>query len=226
MRLRIDLFCALVLLFVFITNSEATTVMFTDESAWQKDVISAGYQVTNIDFESGVTRTDYGNIVRAGEVVFISMSPGVPLDLSPDLGIPYGSGTVLYPFMNQEIYVDLPDDTYAIGFDLGMFGGSANNDVPTLDYVSFSTGEFFGGYYGNPFPTYAFFGFLSDDRALTALRMHPHSSYAEPILDNFRYAQHIALAAPVPEPASLMLLVSGFFSVGVWRRCSKRLSQQ
>ncbi|KJS03211.1 MAG: hypothetical protein VR65_03050 [Desulfobulbaceae bacterium BRH_c16a] len=198
------------------SNAGAGSVMYTDQAAWQNEVLNSGYDVTNIGFENTVSPDFY--TVTAGDVVFSSYD--LPLIVDDFYGIPYNSGKVLYPFFNQAIQVALPGSVYAFGFDLGeiFLGPDFIDVVPTLGNVALSTGEIFAGpYEGNTFPTFAFFGFCSDI-PITFFSMHPHA-LVEPIIDNFRYAQ---AAVPTPEPSSLLLLGSGLFGLASYLRRNRR----
>lgn len=201
-----------------ITQASATSMLFTDQTAWEAEVMGAGYNTTTIDFENTQTWPS-GHVVQAGDVLFLS--PIMPLEVRTDYGIPYDSGKVLYPTHNQPITVELPDDVYAFGFDLGDLGGLAPPfySPPTLSNVVLSTGEVFAGpYEGNPHANFAFFGIYSD-LPITSLSMWPHGTI-EAVIDNFTYAQ---AAVPAPEPSSLLLLSSGIFGLVAWR--NRRRSQ-
>lgn len=214
-RIQMTAVMLVLLLLGWIADSRASTILFTDQSAWEAEVVNGGYGLTTIDFTNTVSQNFY--TVMAGDVIF--SSDGVPLEVA-DYGIPYGSGKVLYPTHNQPIKIDLPDSVYAFGCDLGDLGGLIPPlySPPTLSDIVLSTGEIFAGpYQGNPFPTFAFFGFLSDS-AITSLSLWPHGSI-EAIIDNFSYAQ---AASPAPEPASLVLLISGLVGLVGQRRWNRR----
>lgn len=205
-RIQMTAVTLVLLLLGWISNSRASAILFTDQSAWQAEVLGVGYSSTTVDFENTIS-PDFSTVI-AGDVIF--SSPGIPLEVR-DYGIPYGSGMVLYPAFNQPIQIELPGSVYAFGFDLGDLGGLELPlySPPTLSDVVLSTGEVFAGpYVGNPFPTFAFFGFLSD-LAITSLSMWPHGT-VEAIIDNFTYAQD---PTPVPEPASMLLLSSGILGL-------------
>jgi len=199
----------------WVLSAHASTIMYTNQSAWKAEVLGsgyAGYSLTSIDFENTTKADPY--TVTAADVIFAS--PDVSLEVREDYGVPYGSGKVLYPAFNQPLQIELPSSVYAFGFDLGELGPILGYDATaTLSNVVLSTGDAFAGpYAGNPFPSFAFFGFCSD-LPITSLSMWPRA-LVEPILDNFIYAR---APIPSPEPSSLLLLSSGLFGLvaNAWR---------
>jgi hypothetical protein len=227
---RIQMLGATLFFLGWFSNAHASTIMFTDQTAWNSQVLGAGLSPTTIDFENTVSSVsgapDWNTAVwtvTAGDVVFSSRY--FPLEVSGN-GLPYGSGKVLDPSHNQQINIELPSRVYAFGFDLGEFQGLfAPAGPPTLSNVVLSNGDVFAGpYYGisNPWgnlsPIYAFFGFISD-LPISSLSMYP-SAVTDPILDNFTYAQATG-AAPVPEPMSLLLVGSGLGFMSFIRRRRK-----
>lgn len=193
--------------------------MFTDRTAWDAEVLGEGFSLTNIDFENTISSISGGSdwnttvwTVTAGDVAFSSRY--APLEVI-GAGAPYGSGEALYPSHNQPIQIELQSSVYAFGFDLGELSYFVNPPYPpTLSNVVLSNGDVFAGPYdgisfpyGDPSPTYAFFGF-SSDLPITSLSMWLHAS-VEPILDNFTYAQSV----PAPEPSTMLLICSGLFGL-------------
>ena len=213
-RIQMSGVTLVVVLLGWISHAHATSILYTDQSAWQADVLGSGYISTSIDFEQATVSSNNLS-VTAGDVTFSALF--LPLAVTSNYGIPYNSGSVLYITHNQPLQIELPSNVYAFGFDLGELGPVPGFDsTATLSNVVLSTGDVFAGPYGgNIFPIFAFFGFCSD-LAITSLSMSPHA-FVEPILDNFTYAQ---AAIPSPEPSSLLLLLSsGLFGLvaNIWR---------
>lgn len=209
-RIRISGVTLVFVLLWWIANAHASAVMYTDQAAWMAKVLESEYSVTNIDFEQTTISSDFLS-VTAGDVIFTSH---IWLEVGDGYGIPYNAGKVLYPTHNQSIDVKLPPHVYAFGFDLGELEPILGyTSTATLSNVVLSTGDVFAGPYpGNPYPTFAFFGFFSD-LPVTSLSMHPHA-LVEAILDNFSYAQ---AAVPAPEPTSLLLFCSGIIGIAAHR---------
>jgi hypothetical protein len=198
--------------------ARADTVVFSSRA----DFIAASTGLTTIDFE-GIAPTNsvanFSSPLTLQGVTFSGSPTGAVSVVDSGFFDPlfqFNSGAVLSGF--GFIEVTLPPGTTAFGADIM----STNPDALPFEVV-LSTGEVF--VVSTPArPGRGFFG-VTSDVAITSVRFTtmplPNQPGGIPLLDNFTFGQAQA-AAPVPEPATIVLLGTGLAGVvGAARRRRK-----
>ena len=185
----------------------AIIATYTDRADFTEDVSNT----TLIDFEAqngntyGGTR--YADGLTIGDVTFTA--PHTYLSV---VGSSY---YVTYGVHSDYLFVGpftatLATGVYSLGFDYGI----SMNATPSPITVTLATGDVFnltGPFMAKTYNTYDFFGFTSDI-AFTSVTLADTKKRL--MLDNFTYS-HDDGGAPVPEPATFILLGSGLVGL-VW----------
>ena len=212
---------AAILLLAVPSRAQASTISYANRTAWE--TATPGF--TNITFDGAPTNSfiSYG----FGPALFSGVSFntfGSLFTIDPTLNpsrYDWGSGDILSnQGVNLPMTVTLPTGVTSVGFDFMTLSTDATGALVFGDTVqiTLSTGEFFL-LSSLQYPNRAFAGFISTT-PITSLTIRA-STYSHLFLDNFAFGQGAA-AAPVPEPASLLLLASGLGAVAARLRFTKR----
>ena len=202
-------------------SSRASTVLYTDRAEFESKLIAP----TTIDFNDQVIPPDLytnyapypGGTVTLAGVTFTAKTDAYLYAVDPAYApgtYGLGDGVVLSWQYNvgasNELRIDLPADTLAVGFDFGKSLGSdsfrfrftmANLESFELDSQAAA----------------AFAGFISDSPLQKLLIYVPENSIGQ--LDRFVFASQVNSGnVPVPEPASIALTVCGLGLLGAYRR--------
>lgn len=208
-------------------SSRASTVLYTDRSLFEAELIAP----TTIDFNDQVTPPDLytnyapypGGTVTLAGVTFTAKTDAYLYAIDPaydpaTYGL--GDGVVLSWQYNvgasNELRIELPADTLAVGFDFGRTFDSnpfrfrftlANLESYEMDSVDGA----------------AFVGFISDSPLQKLLIYVPETAIGQ--LDRFVFTSQINPgSAAVPEPASIALTACGLGLIGVYRRRQKSMA--
>ena len=213
----------------------ATVVQYSDLATWQAATAS-GYTTINFDnlgnqqFTTGLVIGDGTTFVGTnGQLWADTQSPG------PSNTFNFGSGTILEgpACCSGNITITLPTSSSftSVGFDImtGHSNGSTASGISfnaTLNNSTFvytSTPTLPWSY---PNPTRAFFGFTTTvDSPITKLilSLPTSASGVSPFIDNFRYGDAAATAAP--EACTLLLIGSGLIGMSLFRRRLRRVAE-
>lgn len=196
--------------------ARADTLIFNSRAVFN----TAATNLTNIDFE-GIAATNsvanFSSPLTLQGATFSGSPTGMVSVLDSGFFAPlfqFNSGAVLGGFAFIE--VTLPAGITAIGTDL-----MSTNPSGSPFQVVLATGETF--VVNTPLrPERGFFGIVTDV-AIASIRFTsqpagPNQSAGIPLLDNFSFGQ--AQAAPVPEPATIVLLGTGL--AGIAARARRR----
>jgi hypothetical protein len=198
------------------TPARADTVVFTTRALFN----AAATGLTTIDFEGIAPDNSVANFptpLTLQGATFSGSPTGMVSVVDDGFFAPlfqFNSGAVLSGFSFVE--VTLPAGITAIGTDL-----MSTNPTGSPFEVVLATGETF--VVNTPLrPERGFFGIVTDV-AIASIRFTtrpagPNQSPGIPLLDNFSFGQ--AQAAPVPEPATILLLGTGL--AGIAARARRR----
>jgi len=198
-------------------NALATAITFTDRASWQSAVDALSYNSTNIGFENA-TRA----YVPLSHTVTIASDGVTIVDnslYSTDVYNSGGGNFILDFVFSIPVLITMPNNVYAFGLDYGSTGGGSWEDYQCgLDNVNLSTGETLGSFNGtcpgylkllSGAPIIGNFAGVISDTPISSMNAFIYSQEANPAIDNFTFAQ----AQPVPEPSSILLLVSGLLGL-------------
>jgi hypothetical protein len=196
--------------------ARADTLVFTSRTVFN----TAATNLTTINFEGIAPDNSVANFsspLTLQGVTFSGSPTGMISVVDDGFFAPlfqFNSGAVLSGF--SYIEVTLPAGITAIGTDL-----MSTNPSGSPFQVLLSTGETF--VVNTPLrPERGFFGITTDvaiaSIRFTTLPAGPNQSPGIPLLDNFSFGQ--AQAAPVPEPATILLLGTGL--AGIAARARRR----
>jgi len=199
-------------------HARADTLVFTNRTTFN----TAATNLTTLNFEGIAAPNSVANFAAPLTLQGVTFSgpSGGSLQVSVlDSGFfaplfQFNSGAVLGGF--GFIQVTLPAGITAIGTDL-----MSTNPTGSPFEVVLATGETF--VVNTPLrPERGFFGIVTDvaiaSIRFTTLPAGPNQSPGIPLLDNFSFGQ--AQAAPVPEPATILLLGTGL--AGIAARARRR----
>ncbi len=210
--------------FLFMASAmaaNASTILYTDRGLFEAELINP----TLIDFNDQVTPPDLftsyapfpGGTVTLSGVTFTAMKEGSLFAVDPayspaNYGL--GDGVVLswqYGLGGKnEMSIDLPAGTLALGFD---FGKNFNTQSFRFQFI-FSNLDW---YQLDTVDGASFAGFISDTPISQLLIFAPESSI--PQIDRFVFASSVnSGTAPVPEPASVALTTCGLGLIVAYRR--------
>lgn len=202
-------------------SSRASTVLYTDRSLFEAELIAP----TTIDFNDQVTPPDLytnyapypGGTVTLAGVTFTAKADAYLYAIDPaydpsTYGL--GDGVVLSWQYNvgadNELRIDLPADTLAVGFDFGrtLDASPIRFRFTLANLESFEMDSVNGA---------AFAGFISDSPLQKLLIYIPEDGIGQ--LDRFVFTSQVnSGSTAVPEPASIALTACGLVSIGLYRR--------
>jgi len=201
--------------------ANAATVLYTDRGLFEADLINP----TLIDFNDQVKPPDLftsyapfpGGTVTLSGVTFTALDAADLFAVDPayapaNYGL--GDGTVLSWQQNvggpNKLQIDLPAGTLAVGFN---FGKNLGADSFEFTFMFSNTNVF----KLNTQAGASFAGFISDTPTNRLLIFAPEN--AIPQIDRLVFASSVNSGSlPIPEPASVALMVCGLGMIGVYRR--------
>ncbi len=204
--------------------AHATLKTYNDRSLFNLEVGST----TLIEFEAQQsnpsTYTYYGGNLTVGDVSFTSGDAKLNV-LSPNALSTSGTSNYLnYFFTTKPVVINFASNVSAVGMDLGWLGaftgsGSTMNIVLNNDEL-FTTYNVSGplAYTNKPL---GFVGF-SSDKPFSKITINDPSGTA--MIDHFAYTTKSS--APTPEPASMMLLGTGFAALAGARKLKKQKAEK
>ena len=186
----------------------ATTITFTSRSAWQAALAGP---ITTIDFE-GIAPAN--GTAAFSDLVLSGVDFGAATVADPGVGIfisGWGTGAMIFGDYGlfAPATIKFASPTTAFGFNYGATCVFFIDCSPARVSMSLSSGDLVNSQ--GPIPPMAFVGVISDV-PLTSFDVRFAPSLT--VLDNFSYAA----PTPVPEPTTLVLMLTGLSGVLTSRR--------
>lgn len=195
----------------FASIAGATSITYSDRSAWDAALSASPNIVTFEGRGPSGSPASYTNVTIDG-VGFAAPQIYI-IDPSWPTDAPYHTSDYLEwqqgLAVGGTLTITLPTLVNSFGVDFGTFG-TAQGALT----MQFGDGSDSYTLNGNQY-AYTFFGIVSDT-AFNTVTLSSPSTY--PTIDNVSYGSGPASPAPVPEPASLVLLGSGLVAAVARRR--------